>query len=226
MTVQSSPNSLEQYWMPFTANRAFKSSPRIIEAAQGMYYTSNQGKKIIDGSAGLFCVAAGHGRKEIADAAYKALMEVDYVPPFQHGHPQQFELARRLADITPGDLNYLFFSNSGSEAVESALKVALAYQKARGQGSRQRLIGREGGYHGVNFGGISVAGMINNKKNFGLGLPGVCHLRHTNLPDHQGQVGQPQTGAETAKFPATRSPVRHMKLLGYRGCPAPALTKS
>ena len=198
MTVQSSPNSLEQYWMPFTSNRDFKSSPRIIEAAQGMYYTTNQGNQVIDGSAGLFCVAAGHGRREIADAAHQALIDVDFVPPFQHGHPRQFELARRIADVTPGDLNYVFFGNSGSEAVESALKVALAYHKARGEGSRTRLVGRERAYHGVNFGGISVAGMVNNRKAFGLGLPGVCHLRHTNLPEHKGQVGQPQSGAELA----------------------------
>ena len=197
-TVPQMGNSLEQLWMPFTGNRHFKANPRIVTGAAGMYYTSNQGKEIIDGSAGLFCVAAGHGRKEIADAAHKALSEMDYVPPFQHGHPQAFELARRLAEITPGDLNHIFFTNSGSESVDTALKVALAYHKARGEGSRTRFIGRELSYHGVNFGGLSVAGMINNKKAFGPGLPGTTHIRHTKLPEHGHTFDQPKTGWELA----------------------------
>ncbi len=191
-------NSLEEYWMPFTANRSFKSAPRMITGAQGMYYTTDRGQKVLDASAGLFCVAAGHGRREIADAAHKALIENDFVPPFQHGHPGAFDLARRLAGMTPGNLNYIFYGNSGSEAVESALKIALAYHKVRGEGQRMRLVGREKAYHGVNFGGISVAGLVNNKKSFGLGLPGVCHLRHTHLPEHQYVKGQPETGAELA----------------------------
>ena len=197
-TVVQLGNSLEQHWMPFTANRDFKARPRIVTAASGMYYTSDKGDRILDGSAGLFCVAAGHGRPEIAEAVNKTLLEMDYAPPFQYGHPKSFEFARRLSAITPGDLNNVFFTNSGSESVDSALKIALAYHKARGEGQRMRLVGREKSYHGVNFGGISVAGMVNNKKSFGLGLPGVCHLRHTQLPEHRMTPGQPETGAELA----------------------------
>ncbi len=191
-------NSLEEHWMPFTANRHFKANPRMISGAKGMYYSTERGERILDGSAGLFCVAAGHGRPQIAEAVNKALLEVDFVPPFQFGHPASFELARRIASMTPGDLNHVFFANSGSESVDSALKIALAYHRARGEGQRMRLVGRERAYHGVNFGGISVAGMINNKKAFGLGLPGVCHLRHTMLPEHKYTLGQPETGAELA----------------------------
>ncbi len=193
------PNSLEQHWMPFTSNRHFKANPRILTGAEGMYYTTDHGDKVIDGSAGLFCVAAGHGRREIAEAVSETLTKLDYAPPFQFGHPASFEAARRIASITPGDLNHIFFSNSGSEAVETALKIALAYHKARGEGQRLRLVGRERSYHGVNFGGLTVAGMINNKKAFGLGLPGACHLRHTHLPEHKFTVGQPETGAELAE---------------------------
>jgi len=196
--VTKVPNSLEEYWMPFTANRHFKANPRLITGAEGMYYTTHQGNKVLDGSAGLFCVAAGHGRREIAEAAQRTLMELDYAPPFQFGHPGTFELSRRIAALTPGDLNHVFYGNSGSEAVESALKIALAYHKARGEGQRMRLVGRERAYHGVNFGGISVAGLLNNKKAFGLGLPGVAHLRHTLLPEHKFTRGEPETGAELA----------------------------
>jgi len=196
--VTKVPNSLEEYWMPFTANRHFKANPRLITGAEGMYYTTHQGNKVLDGSAGLFCVAAGHGRREIAEAAQRTLMELDYAPPFQFGHPGAFELSRRIAALTPGDLNHVFYGNSGSEAVESALKIALAYHKARGEGQRMRLVGRERAYHGVNFGGISVAGLVNNRKAFGLGLPGVVHLRHTHLPEHKFTRGEPETGAELA----------------------------
>jgi beta-alanine--pyruvate transaminase len=197
-TMPKLANSLEEYWMPFTANRQFKANPRIMTRAKGMYYTSDHGKEILDGSSGLFCVAAGHGRTEIADAVHTALLESDYVPPFQYSHPRPFELSRRLAAITPGDLNYLFYANSGSESVETALKIALQYHKVRGEGQRMRLVGREKAYHGVNFGGISVAGMVNNRRTFGLGLPGVVHLRHTQLPEHSFVKGQPETGAELA----------------------------
>jgi len=193
------PNSLEQHWMPFTANRNFKENPRLIVGAQGMYYTTHKGDKVIDGSSGLFCVAAGHGRREIAEAVQQALLELDYAPPFQFGHPASFELSRRIAALTPGDLNHVFFTNSGSESVDTALKIALAYQKARGEGQRMRLVGRERAYHGVNFGGLSVAGMVNNKKAFGLGLPWALHLRHTQLPEHKFTPGQPETGAELAE---------------------------
>ncbi|MDH3917417.1 MAG: aminotransferase class III-fold pyridoxal phosphate-dependent enzyme, partial [Rhodospirillales bacterium] len=167
-TVVQLANSLEEHWMPFTANRHFKANPRIISGAQGMYYTTDRGEQILDASSGLFCVAAGHGRREIAEAVNKALLEIDYVPPFQFGHPASFALARRLSALTPGDINHVFFVNSGSESVDSALKIALAYHRARGEGQRMRLVGREKSYHGVNFGGISVAGMVNNKKAFGL----------------------------------------------------------
>ena len=198
MNIIAPSNSLEQHFMPFTANRSFKQAPRIVNSAKGLYFTSDRGHQIIDGSSGLFCVAAGHGRPEIAEAVNKALTEMDYVPPFQHGHPLSFELSRRLAAETPGDLNYLFYTNSGSESVDTALKIALAYQKARGEGQRMRLIGREASYHGVNFGGLSVAGMVNNKRAFGLGLPGTAHMRHTKLPEHEYVQGQPETGAELA----------------------------
>lgn len=198
MTVQSHPNSLTEYWMPFTSNRQFKSNPRLITGASGMYYTSHRGTQIVDGSAGLFCVAAGHGRVEIADAVRDTLINLDYAPAFQHGHPQQFELARRLAEILPGDLNHVFFTNSGSESVDTALKIAIAYHKARGEGTRTRFIGRQRAYHGVNFGGLSVAGIGANKKSFNLGLPGVAHMRHTGLPEHYRKLGQPETGAELA----------------------------
>ena len=196
--ISKMPNSLEEFWMPFTANRDFKANPRLITGAQGMYYTTHRGDKVIDGSSGLFCVAAGHGRKEIAEAAHRVLLELDYCPPFQYAHPLSFELSRRLAALTPGDLNHIFFSNSGSEAVDSSLKIALAYHRAKGEGQRSRLVGRELAYHGVNFGGLSVAGLVNNKRVFGPGLPGTLHLRHTRLPEHRFVRGQPETGAELA----------------------------
>ncbi len=191
-------NSLEPYWMPFTANRQFKAHPRMIARAEGMYYYTDRGEALLDGSSGLFCVGAGHGRKEIAEAAHRTLLELDYAPAFQYGHPLSFELARRVAAVTPGDLNYIFFTNSGSESVETALKIALAYHRARGEGQRQRLVGREKGYHGVNFAGISVGGMMPNKKAFGLGLPGCAHMRHTWLEENKFTPGQPEHGAELA----------------------------
>ncbi len=192
-------NSLEQHWMPFTANRHFKAAPRILTQAEGCYFTTDQGAQVLDGAAGMFCVAAGHGRREIADAVHRALLEMDYAPPFQFGHPGTFELSRRLAAVTPGDLNYFFYANSGSEAVDTALKIALAYHAARGQGQRLRLVGRERAYHGVNFGGVSVAGLVNNKKAFGLGVTGVLHLRHTWLPEQRYCVGEPEIGVGLAE---------------------------
>ncbi|MFQ5958345.1 MAG: aspartate aminotransferase family protein [Alphaproteobacteria bacterium] len=196
--MQFAANTLENYWMPFTANRDFKENPRLIVRAEGMYYWSHRGDKILDGSAGLFCVTAGHGRREIADAVARQFAELDYSPPFQFGHPAAFELTRRLAEILPGDINHVFFGNSGSEAVESALKIGLAYHRARGQGQRTRFVGRERAYHGVNFGGISVAGLVKNREAFGLGLPGVVHMRHTWLPEQRFTKGQPEVGAELA----------------------------
>jgi beta-alanine--pyruvate transaminase len=197
-SMQYSANTLENQWMPFTSNRDFKENPRLITKAEGMYYTTHRGDKVLDGSAGLFCVAAGHGRKSIADAIASQFMELDYSPPFQFGHPAAFELSRQLSEILPSEMNHVFFTNSGSEAVESALKISLAYHRSRGQGTRQRLVGREKAYHGVNFGGLSVAGLVKNREAFGLGLPGVVHMRHTWLPEQRFSKGQPEVGAELA----------------------------
>lgn len=194
-----SSEKLEHYWMPFTANRDFKANPRIFVSGEGMYYQSHEGKRILDGSSGLFCVAAGHGRREIADAVGKQLMELDYCAPFQSAHPLSFELAQRVAALTPGDLDYVFFANSGSEAVDTALKIALAYHRARGQGQRMRFISRERAYHGVNIGGTSLSGLVKNREAFGVGLTGVAHLRHTWLPENRFTKGQPESGAELAE---------------------------
>ena len=196
--MQDIANTLENQWMPFTANRDFKENPRLLARAEGMYYWDHQGRKIIDGAAGMFCVTAGHSRKEIAEAASRQLIELDYSPPFQFGHPAAFALSRRLSSILPDDINHVFFTNSGSEAVDSALKISLAYHRARGEGQRMRFVGRERAYHGVNFGGISVAGMVKNREAFGLGLPGVMHLRHTMLPEQRFSRGEPEVGAELA----------------------------
>ena len=191
--------SLDHHWMPFTANRAFKAAPRLVAEAQGMWFRDIDGREILDGAAGLWCVNAGHGRREIADAVHRQLLALDFAPPFQLGHPGGFALAERLSAITPPGLDRVFFANSGSEAVETALKVALAYQRAIGQGTRTRLIGRERGYHGVNFGGMSVGGMVANRRSFGPGLPGVDHLRHTHgVPGNLFARGQPPHGAELA----------------------------
>lgn len=194
-----SSEKLEHYWMPFTANRDFKANPRIFVSGEGMYYKSHEGKRILDGSSGLFCVAAGHGRREIADAVGKQLMELDYCAPFQSAHPLSFELAQRVAALTPSDLDYVFFTNSGSEAVDTALKIALAYHRARGQGQRMRFISRERAYHGVNIGGTSLSGLVKNREAFGVGLTGVAHLRHTWLPENRFTKGQPESGAELAE---------------------------
>lgn len=194
-----SSEKLEHYWMPFTANRDFKANPRMFVSGEGMYYTSHEGKRILDGSSGLFCVAAGHGRREVADAVGKQLIELDYCAPFQSAHPLAFELAQRVAALTPGDLDYVFFTNSGSEAVDTALKIALAYHRARGQGQRMRFISRERAYHGVNIGGTSLSGLVKNREAFGVGLTGVAHLRHTWLPENRFTKGQPESGAELAE---------------------------
>ena len=191
-------NNLEAFFMPFTANRQFKKNPRMLAKAKGVHYWTPEGRKIIDGTAGLWCVNAGHGREEIKAAIAKQLDEMDYAPSFQMGHPKAFELAARHAALLPGDLNHAFYCNSGSEAVDSALKIALAYHRANGQGTRTRFVGRERGYHGVGFGGISVGGMVNNRKWFGTMLPGVDHLPHTHLPQNAFSKGQPEHGAELA----------------------------
>jgi len=201
MSIASKPaaNNLDAYFMPFTANRQFKKNPRLLAKAKGVHYWTPEGRRIIDGTAGLWCVNAGHGREEIKEAIARQLEEMDYAPSFQMGHPRSFELAARHAAMLPGDLNHAFYCNSGSEAVDSALKIALAWQRARGQGTRTRLIGRERGYHGVGFGGISVGGMVNNRKWFGPLLAGVDHLPHTHLPAKNAfSRGQPEHGAELA----------------------------
>ncbi len=192
-------HNLEAYWMPFTANRQFKAAPRLFVSAKDMHYTSLDGRRILDGMAGLWCVNAGHCRKKIVEAVAEQVARMDYSPAFQMGHLSVFELAARLAALLPGDLDHVFFVNSGSEAVDTALKIALAYHRARGEGTRQRLIGRDRAYHGVGFGGISVGGMVANRKSFGALLPGVDHLPHTYDRDRMAfSRGQPEWGAHLA----------------------------
>ncbi len=193
---------LDSFWMPFTANRQFKSAPRMLAAADGMYYTDVDGNSVLDGTAGLWCVNAGHGRKQISSAVEKQLSTMDFAPTFQMGHNIAFDFATRLGEIAPrGDgkiLDRVFFTGSGSESVDTALKIAIAYQRAIGQGTRTRVIGRERGYHGVGFGGISVGGLVNNRRVFPL-LPGADHLRHTHdLEKNAFSKGQPEHGAELA----------------------------
>jgi beta-alanine--pyruvate transaminase len=189
----------DAYWMPFTANRQFKKAPRLLTRADGMYFTDDKGRQVLDGIAGLWCVNAGHNRPKIVQAIQQQAAELDFAPPFQMAHPKAFELAERLAQIMPKGLSKVFYTNSGSESVDTALKMAIAYHRVRGEGSRTRLIGRERGYHGVNFGGISVGGMVANRKMFGTMLGGVDHIRHTHDPARNSfTVGQPQHGAEFA----------------------------
>lgn len=196
---QDFATSPEHFWMPFTANRQFKASPRLLERAEGMYYTASDGRQVLDGTAGLWCCNAGHGRREISEAVSKQIARMDFAPTFQMGHPLPFELAEKLAAISPERLNRVFFTNSGSESADTALKIALAYQRAIGQGSRTRLIGRELAYHGVGFGGMSVGGMANNRRAFGPMLPGVDHLPHTlDLQRNAFSKGLPQHGVERA----------------------------
>jgi beta-alanine--pyruvate transaminase len=189
---------LSAYWMPYTANRQFKASPRLLSSAQGIYYTTDDGRTVLDGTSGLWCVNAGHGRKEIASAVERQLLALDYAPSFQMGHPIAFEFAERLAAIAPPGLDRVFFTGSGSESVDTALKIAIAYQRSIGQGTRTRLIGRERGYHGTGFGGVSVGGIVNNRRAFPQ-LPGTDHLRHTHDPQRNSFAhGQPEHGAELA----------------------------
>ena len=192
-------DELEAFWMPFTANRQFKAAPRLLSRAEGMHYWTQDGRQILDGVAGLWCVNAGHGRREITEAVSAQIGEMDYAPPFQMGHPSAFRLANELVDLAPEGLDHVFFTNSGSESVDTALKIALAWQRARGEGTRTRLIGRERGYHGVGFGGISVGGMVNNRKFFGAMLPGTDHLPATHSLGHNAfSRGLPQWGAHLA----------------------------
>ncbi|WP_034995196.1 aspartate aminotransferase family protein [Beijerinckia mobilis] len=193
------PNDLEAYWMPFTANRAFKKSPRIVASAKDMHYYTTDGRPILDGTAGLWCSNAGHSRDKIVQAIQAQAAELDFAPPFQFGHPKVFALAARVAALAPGDLDHVFFTNSGSEAVDTALKIALAYHNIQGQGSRVRLIGRERAYHGVGFGGGAVGGVPGNRKAFGALLAGVDHLPTTyNRAEQAFTKGEPEWGAHLA----------------------------
>ena len=194
------PEHMDAFWMPFSANRQFKHTPRLLASAEGMYYQSTDGRQILDGTGGLWCCNAGHGRQRIIDAVQQQIATLDFAPTFQMGHPLPFVLAERLAAIAPDTLNHVFFTNSGSESVDTALKIALAYHRACGEGQRTRLIGREKGYHGVGFGGISVGGLPNNRKWYGNGLSGVYHLRHTlDIGRNAFSRGLPQHGMELAE---------------------------
>ncbi len=194
------PDQLGAYWMPFTANRQFKANPRLIARAEGMHYRTADGRQVLDGFSGLWCCNAGHCRKTIVDAIQKQAATLDYSPAFQMGHPLAFELANRIVEIAPPTMKHVFYTNSGSEAVDTALKIALAYHRVRGEGARTRLIGRERGYHGVGFGGISVGGMVANRKMFGAMLAGVDHLPHThNLEKNAFTRGLPEWGAHLAE---------------------------
>ena len=198
-TRKAGANDLEAFWMPFTANRQFKANPRLFVGAKDMHYTTHDGRQVLDATAGLWCVNAGHCRPRIVAAVQRQVAEMDYAPAFQMGHPKAFELAARLAAMLPGDLDHVFFANSGSEAVDTALKIALAYHRQRGEGSRTRLIGRERGYHGVGFGGITVGGISPNRKFFGPLLAGADHIAHTHdLGRNAFSRGQPEWGAHLA----------------------------
>lgn len=195
----SVPNDLAPFWMPFTSNRSFKARPRMIASAKDMHYFTPEGRKIIDASAGLWCTNAGHNRDSIVAAIQKQAAELDFSPTFQFGHPKAFELASRIAALAPGDLDHVFFCNSGSEADDTAMKIALAYHRARGEASRVRFIGRERGYHGVGFGGTSIGGMVANRKQFGALLAGVDHLQSTyNRAEQAFSIGEPDWGEHLA----------------------------
>ena len=194
------PDRTGAFWMPFTANRQYKAGPRLLASAEGMFYRTPDGREILDGTAGLWCCNAGHARPKIVEAIARQARTLDFAPTFQMGHPLAFVLAERLAELAPDPLDHVFFTNSGSESVDTALKIALAYHRVRGEGQRTRLIGREKAYHGVGFGGISVGGMVNNRKFFGPGLPGVDHLRHTlDLQRNAFSRGLPAHGIELAE---------------------------
>ena len=197
--LNATPNDLRAFWMPFTANRQFKKEPRLFVGAKDMYYTTHDGRQVLDGTAGLWCVNAGHCRPKITEAIAQQAGELDYAPAFQLGHPKAFELANRLVDIAPEGMDHVLYTNSGSESVETALKIALAYHRVKGNGSRFRLIGRERGYHGVNFGGISVGGIVTNRKMFGTLLTGVDHMPHTHVPGKNAFTrGEPEHGGDIA----------------------------
>lgn len=188
---------LEAHWMPYTGNRQFKDDPRIITSAEGVWYTDDKGRRVLDGHSGLWTSGLGHGRKEISEAVAQQINTLDFAPPFQFGHPPAFELADRIKGLMPEDLDYVFFTNSGSESADTSLKMARAYWRLMGQPTKTRFIGRMKGYHGVNFGGISVGGIAANRKFFGQGIE-ADHLRHTMLPQNRFCRGMPQDGAELA----------------------------
>jgi len=199
MTLQLKTNDLEAFFMPFSANRQFKQAPRLLASAKDMHYFTEDGRKILDGTSGLWCVNAGHCRPRIVEAIQKQAAELDFAGTFQMGHPKAFEAASRLANIAPKGFDHVFFTNSGSESVDTALKIAIAYHRAKGNGSKVRLIGRERGYHGVNFGGTAVGGIANNRKQFGALVSGVDHLRHTHdIARNAFSKGEPEHGAELA----------------------------
>ena len=189
---------LEQHWLPFTNNREFKRAPRLFVRASGMYYWTQNGQKILDGSSGLFTTAAGHCRPEIAAAVAEQLETLDFTPSFMRGHPGAFELANAVAALTPDELNHVFFCNSGSEAVDTAIKIAFAYHLARKEAQRTYLVSRERAYHGVNIGGTALSGMVKNREAFGAVMPGVLHLRHTLLPENRMTRGMGERGVELA----------------------------
>lgn len=197
--MQYTGNTLEHHWMPFTANRDFKENPRLIVKGEGCYYWDHKGGKIIDASSGLFCCAAGHGRQEISEAVYAQLQETDFVPPFGTSHPSSFEVASRVSRLTPEGINRVFFGNSGSEAIDTALKIVMAYHRARGEAQRNRFVSRERAYHGVNIGGVSLSGMVKNRETFSSVMPNIYHMRHTWLDENRFSVGQPETGAYLAE---------------------------
>jgi beta-alanine--pyruvate transaminase len=193
-------NNLDAFWMPYSDNKYFKSTPRLLARAEGMSYFTQDGQEVLDGTAGLWCCNAGHGRREIVEAIQKQAAVMDFAPTFQLGHPIAFEAAARVAEMTPEGMDRVFFVNSGSEAADTALKIALAYHKARGESQRVRLVGRERGYHGVGFGGMSVGGIGGNRKQFGAQLPYVDHLPHTHLPAKNAfSRDQPEHGADLAE---------------------------
>ena len=198
MSNLSQISDMKNQWMPFTGNRDFKAEPRLMVKAEGMYFWNHKGEKILDGSSGLFCCAAGHGRKEISEAVANQLLTLDYSPPFQTGQPLAFEFASRIAELAPEGMDYVFFTNSGSESVDTAMKIAYAYHRCRGEGQRQRFVSRERAYHGVNIGDTALSGLVKNREAFGVGLPGVVHMRHTWMEENRFTKGQPQRGAELA----------------------------
>ncbi|MEM7302072.1 MAG: aminotransferase class III-fold pyridoxal phosphate-dependent enzyme [Pseudomonadota bacterium] len=192
-------NSLENHWMPFTANRDFKANPRIVTGAKGIRLTDHKGGSVLDGSSGLFCTPLGHGREDIADAVRDQLLQTDYVAPFQLGHSGSFELASLVSRILPDEFNHVFFTNSGSESIDTALKMVMAYHRAKGDGQRVRMVSRERAYHGVNIGGVSLSGMVKNRETFSGVMPNVVCMRHTWNPEERFVKGQPESGAELAE---------------------------